>query len=449
MYRGSGGAEVAYLLRRLHSRLGVSRERVRYILTSASFGSSAESERRIKLFAADLTGLERSGRSFSLIRGEPLKKMGERVATSKEADALSEYDFASLHKIYETAAPAEAALRHLFTVLGVKVPNGPLDLEALQSLAHQWLVSFGPAALATNLITSHPQPLKSIAGVVFPSGRQSGRSLESLLALMSFGREVGTDRVFAPARLHLFFRGLPGLFACVNPRCAGRLSIAEPSVLGRLSATPQLRCECGSRVYELLTHRDCGAAFIRGYLRDENGDFLWHEPSAGLWSGGGLREAHFLVEVGRQSRRDSAEIEGSKTWLHRETGRLMSREPGPDLRDEYLPLIRPAGLVDGPSGRILSFDGECPVCVRRWQGDSKIMDLVTKGEAPFAHLVRQQVRLQPATRPATEQSPNGGRKSLLFSDGPPKGRTTCAGHSSRDRAGRVSPGPDPCRCRTQ
>jgi hypothetical protein len=45
------------------------------------------------------------------------------------------------------------------------------------------------------------------------------------------------------------------------------------------------------------------------------------------------------------------------------------------------------------------------------------MDLATKGEAPFAHLVREQVALQPATQRSTGQSPNGGRKALLFSDG--------------------------------
>ena len=37
MYRGSGGAEVALLLRRLLNRLGIDASRVRFILTSASF----------------------------------------------------------------------------------------------------------------------------------------------------------------------------------------------------------------------------------------------------------------------------------------------------------------------------------------------------------------------------------------------------------------------------
>ena len=45
------------------------------------------------------------------------------------------------------------------------------------------------------------------------------------------------------------------------------------------------------------------------------------------------------------------------------------------------------------------------------------MDLVTKGEAPFSNLVKAQVLAQPPRREESQEAPNGGRKSLLFSDG--------------------------------
>ncbi len=45
------------------------------------------------------------------------------------------------------------------------------------------------------------------------------------------------------------------------------------------------------------------------------------------------------------------------------------------------------------------------------------MDLATKGEQPFANLVREQFVSQLATKPLCEQHPNEGRKALLFSDG--------------------------------
>ena len=45
------------------------------------------------------------------------------------------------------------------------------------------------------------------------------------------------------------------------------------------------------------------------------------------------------------------------------------------------------------------------------------MDLVTKGEAPFSNLVKAQVLAQPPRREESAEAPNGGRKTLLFSDG--------------------------------
>src|SRR6266700_1733489 len=413
MYRGSSGAEVAYLLRRLHSRLGIDRERVRYVLTSASLGSTEEAQRQIKLFAANLTGHRAEQKPFTLISGDLEKKSGQRAGTSEEERALSEFNFSSLHRIFESTEQAEASLRDLSRRAGKEISDGPQSEESLRHSAYGWLRAFGPAALAANLITARPHTLGAIAQVVFPGGTNAERALESLLALMSFAREKGTNRVFAPVRSHLFFRGLPGLYACVNPSCPGRRSRSDASKLGRLYSTPQQRCECGSRVYELLTHRDCGAAFIRGFLADEHGDFLWHEKSSGLWSELNLLEGHFLVEVDRKS----ANTEGSNTWLHIPTGRLVPLPPSKEESRDYLPVVRPDGIISDAGRSVLTFNGECPVCVRRWQGASKIMDLMTKGEAPFAHLIRAQVALQPMTQVATEQSPNGGRKSLLFSDG--------------------------------
>lgn len=413
MYRGSGGAEVAYLLRRLHSRLGVTRDRVKYVLTSASLGSGAEAERRIKLFAADLTGLKDSRRPFTLVTGVTDKKKGERSATPSEASALAEYDFSTLHKTYESVQSAHVAFKGLSDRVGQQTQSVVADEATLRDMVYVWLSSFGPAALAANLITSKPQALSSIAHAIFPAADGSQRALEGLLALMSFACERGTNRVFAPVRSHLFFRGLPGLYVCANPRCEHRAPSEGIRRLGRLFSTPRLRCDCGARVFELLTHRDCGAAFIRGYLANEDGDFLWHERSRGLWTELKLLEAHFLVEVDRRS----VDSEGANTWLHISTGQLSPREPPEDRRNEYLPLLRPDGLVTEGSRPVLTFNKECPVCVRGWQGTSKIMDLATKGEAPFAHLIREQVALQPMTQPPSEQAPNGGRKSLLFSDG--------------------------------
>jgi ATP-dependent helicase YprA (DUF1998 family) len=413
MYRGASGAEVAYLLRRLHSRLGVSRERVRYVLTSASLGSTEEARQRIVTFAANLTGKPSKAKPFSVITGKIDDKPNARVASQVECDALAAFDFSTLHRAYESLDAARTEIASLSNSLRITLISAS-DLSELQSAVYRLLTSFGPASLAANLITSSPMTLDHLASAVFPHLAGASRALESLLALMSFGREERTNRVFCPVRSHLFFRGLPGLFVCINPSCPERIDANASTVVGRAYARPRLRCACGGRVYELFTHRDCGAAYIRGYLTDSGGDFLWHERSAGLWSEA-LLEAHFLVEATRLF--PSPRSEGVDAWLHVRTGQLRSSPPHEDELHNYLRLIRPNGLVQDEYEVRLSFNRACPVCINRWQGRSKIMDLATKGEAPFAHLIRTQVALQPRTQTPTDQSPNGGRKSLLFSDG--------------------------------
>src|SRR5690606_28473470 len=68
MYRGVGGAEVGLLIRRLLSRLGIGRDRLRCILTSASLGTGAAAEKAGREFASELTG-RTSTKGFAIIRG--------------------------------------------------------------------------------------------------------------------------------------------------------------------------------------------------------------------------------------------------------------------------------------------------------------------------------------------------------------------------------------------
>ena len=81
LYRGAAGAEVALLLRRLRSRIGIDPSRLQVISTSASF-ASAEYARE---FAAKLTGKDIA--DFRTVEGE--LKLREPAATGTAADAAA------------------------------------------------------------------------------------------------------------------------------------------------------------------------------------------------------------------------------------------------------------------------------------------------------------------------------------------------------------------------
>ena len=59
MYKGSSGGEVALLIRRLFHKLGISRQRVQFILTTASMPGRDEKDRlAVRQFAQELTAAD-------------------------------------------------------------------------------------------------------------------------------------------------------------------------------------------------------------------------------------------------------------------------------------------------------------------------------------------------------------------------------------------------------
>ena len=68
MYRGASGGEVALLIRRFLNKLGVSRNKIQFILTSASIPQNEE--KKVRKFVCDLTALsdDESSKLYPLSR---------------------------------------------------------------------------------------------------------------------------------------------------------------------------------------------------------------------------------------------------------------------------------------------------------------------------------------------------------------------------------------------
>ena len=416
MYRGAGGAEVALLIRRLAQRLEIPRERMRCILTSASLGDGEDAKASVLRFARDLTGLaEASTRKFTLIKGELEPRTGQRAASTNEAAALASFDLTNFQNYSFDKVGACASVSSLTTALDWK----PLtDTEDLAGFLFDQLSGFGPLELLISQVSGSAIALHDLEEELFPETDDAKKATAALLALATFAKRSSDGRALLPTRLHLFFRGLPGLFACCNQNCCKRRdgNTGAASLLGRLYTRASYTCDCPerARVYELLTHRECGSAFLRGYIDCPDGDFLWHEPS------GSIREQHQtpLIEVDllvEPTPRAEYADECSEVWIDVYTGRLMREKPGDTtgFRKAYMPAP-----TTGFDQKSLKFHN-CPICggPAMRDGQSRIMDHATNGEAPFAHLVKTQLDAQPAVRVETRKFPNGGRKVLLFSDG--------------------------------
>src|SRR5262249_43577620 len=134
----------------------------------------------------------------------------------------------------------------------ISAANPANDLYGVISL-------FGPAKLLVGEVSGNAQVLHEVASKLFPDVPDDAtrtRAMDCLLRLCNFARDSSTEKVFLPARLHLFFRGLSGLYGCVNPNCLAKRDQTKTTLLGKLYPEPRVTCDCGSRVYEILTHRD-------------------------------------------------------------------------------------------------------------------------------------------------------------------------------------------------
>ena len=416
MYRGAAGAEVALLIRRLQNRLGIPRERMKCILTSASIGGNENTEQIAISFTESLTGRLRVGnRGFRVIEGVKKERVGCKPGSIEITNALSQFDLDSFIQRECDDRKALATIKELSNRLGFKFCID--NIRQVPNYLYNILSGFGPIELLTKTISGNALEFSKLAEIIFPCANKatSENALSSLLAIGTAARHED-GKVLLPTRLHLFYRGIPGIFACINPRCEKRRSKQnEIGLVGRLHTSPALNCSCSkrARVFELLTHRDCGAAFIRAFYRPEEPNFLWNERGGTL--GQGFKEIHLFIGKPHMDIIDKIE----PIWIDITTG--LVRTDMPESQENFLHAYRP--LVSQKENRkkakqedenILTFD-RCPCCTE--QAGRKIMDLATKGEQPFANLVRQQLQLQPPSHKPDKQYPNGGKKVLLFSDG--------------------------------
>lgn len=422
LYRGTAGAEVAYLIRRLQVRLDIPRERLRCILTSASLGPDETIEADAIAFAEALTGSPApGGRSFQVVRGYREPRPPARPGTAQEATALAAFNLHAFARRVEDWASALAAVRALLASLKWPAPSDDAAEVDLQRHLYERLHGFGPVELLIELSTSHARALHVLAGQLFPTSgiATARRATETLLALGAYAHNG--ERPLLQTRVHMLFRGLPSLWACVNQGCSARLSQTDrPALLGRIYTEPRTHCECGARVYELLAHRDCGAVFLRVFGEGDKASFYWHEAGGRIDRSTRPLQEHWLVVERPHSKQESDGLV-EPIWMDILTGRVESHPPA-DLhgyRQLWRPTVKARSAAENAdenrgTGKPYPFR-KCPICTRRTP--EKVQDLATRGERPFANIVHEQFLLQPPSRPFSEQLPNGGRKVLLFADG--------------------------------
>lgn len=411
LYRGAAGTEVALLIRRLRERIGIPANRLQVICTSASFASPTAAA----IFGAGLTGKQAS--DFRVVRGTLHLRSPAGPGTPEDAEELSKVD---LRAFYD--ATDEGQRRSLlkgFLQFRKVEATASLEVDLFRALE-----AFPPLGLLVNNTMSSAWELDKLAALLFPEAEAAlaARAMTGLMGLGSFARPAPKEPGLLPCRVHAFFRGLPGLWVCVDPDCEELDPEQRGGPAGTMYAQPREQCACGARVFELFTCRHCGSAYARAYTNDiEHPSYLWAEPGQEFNDDSGRRTELQALDLLLEGPLE--EVEAADLDLI--TGRLNPSNLGPRIRTVYLRKDRvvapPDGETDGEHGSSAGAMGEfkpCGVCGdSAGYGRSSVQDHQTKGDQPFQALVTRQLKVQPpGPQKATRLAPHRGRKVLIFSD---------------------------------
>ena len=287
MYRGSSGGEIALLLDRLFSRLDISLEKVQFILTTASM--PVEDEEAISDFFNGLTGKKYS---------ECVPLFGDKEIVHNDFKVMT--DAAALASIGTSqVTKAEISTRICAFAKNVFQIELPSDISA--SDAQGWLFEnlwdYQAFVKLHELCRDGAKSYTELKAKIFGSSEYAGNALDALLAVVSLAKKNG--EILFPVRLHMFVRGIQGLYACSNPKCTcgAKYSDEEKLPLGKVISIPREKCGCGGRIYELVNHIKCGALYFKVYVQKISGTGYWYVfPNKGL-SGGANDLTEMLLYI--------------------------------------------------------------------------------------------------------------------------------------------------------
>ena len=318
-YRGTPGTEVAYILRLLFSRLGLTPDspKLRIITTTASLEDNPEGRKFLREFFG------RDDKQFAFITGQQQQpKVNARKSLVNYQDAFADFaQSVQSDPLQSMAQPdinnqnVENARLTLANQLGYSASLGTSAEKLGEALA---TVDAGEALRdACQAVNGSVRAtnIKDLEQQLFPNLQSATNlvsdSMRGLLLALGMSK-LTNGRSPQPVRGHLFFHNLQSLWACCNPSCtqvdqiqrqsdrpdfsqnlenlsparrealnsphslqgngAGGLGFpddvkrqGDPPTIGAIHANHRLSCGCGSRVLDLIVCEVCGDVFLGGY----------------------------------------------------------------------------------------------------------------------------------------------------------------------------------------
>ena len=413
MYRGSSGGEVALLIRRLFYKLGIRRNRVQFILTTASMPNRTKEDiDSVMKFANDLTDSD-TEINFCYLTGE-----------QEYIDSQLKYDIPDSILLESSSANFEAKndIRLSALLAFWRQIEGfdynITDLKSLYNWMYDNLIYYRPFHELIKYCRGNAVSLDELSSRIFPE-LDHEIALRAVSVLLSIAPLAKNDKgaVLFPARMHMLFKGISGVYACTNPHCSHSHS-DNGLTLGEIYLSDSnLYCPyCNSVVYELYNDRRCGALFFKGYILENDTDlhgniYLWRY--SGQLIDQMMKEIHLFIPT------DDFQLPIRQGKNVIKPCYLDTRSGFINFTDDSLaakPWARKLYYCNySAKGRpqIITFP-TCPHC-RHQLSKSQLTSFSTRGNQSFFNLIKGQFQLQPAVPGKDdnpERFPNEGRKVL-------------------------------------
>ncbi|MGF7060875.1 DEAD/DEAH box helicase [Brassicibacter mesophilus] len=410
MYRGAAGGEVSLLIRRLMDKLGINSSKVKCILTSASVPADKNSE--LQKFACGLTGKDPDHDSFKIIREETEKIDNYKLGTMEQASFYASLSLSSLQGEFEQQLSEYNKLVEMY-----KWSKVPIEADKVGHWLFEKLAKDSLMRQLIHVCSEKGKAFSAIAKEIFEEDVPVSTSEQALEILMQLGTMAKTKagKVLLGSKVHMLFKGLQGLFTCVNPNCTHSHE-GMGIKLGYITDKNIETCpHCGGRMFELMMDRKCGTLYVRVFIDDEMCnvepfDFLWPRHNQIIKA---THEMHLWIMPENRTDLFKLNKKSGKTkeksvvgYLDSKTG-LLFREESHAGEEGYLKVL----ISDDFSKENEAYSfATCPNCGKDY---NRITPFVTRGNEPFANIVKAQFESQVSKDMNLN---NEGKKVLLFSD---------------------------------
>jgi DEAD/DEAH box helicase domain-containing protein len=291
-YRGTPGTEVAYILRLLIDRLGLSFDSPQLVILATS-ASLDQNDPRSRDFLRQFFGRDR----FEIVSRPqlpPQPNARRRMPPYAAAFAAFAQAVHPQPHLPVTAANASApmagpdpntlasAMQTLASALlyrGTETDPRRMLGEALMDsrvLAHEALRD---ACAACHDGVVLPTEITRLDAEMFPGAAPNGGTSEAfrgLLLAIGMSENPLTGASPQPVRGHIFFHNLQNLWVCANPACTDPACLRaqrqqesaanRPVPVGTIHPRHQIACgSCGGRVLDLIICEVCGEIFLGGF----------------------------------------------------------------------------------------------------------------------------------------------------------------------------------------